>query len=1781
MVQRGDGSTSQMAAGSTSTDGPGLGPTRVWVRAERDSPFARCLSVGRPADQPEGHHYYQVEGSGELLRLAATQLVPANESNDHEDPGSLDHMSEPTLLALVKQRFMQGSAHTWIGPRVLLAVKPQQAGGVRSSTTPLSETQLAAQADADPTCRPPHPFAAAEAVYRRLCRSAKPQALVMVGERGAGKSHQFDDIVRYLCRRGSKGSAALEAALLGSCNALAAVGSAPQPANSCASQFSRLVQVCGRAALLRRKRPASHSLTCPSRHPPGTHTPLPTLVQLHFDDATGALREARLRCFGLNTCRVPLADGQPFRVFSLLLAAPPRLAGQLHLGNGHGFHYLGTAVGSQSVSTGEAAVAKEAEAPAPADRDVQHPGDGVETAELEAWQQSLAAVGIADQEQMQLLRALAGILHVGELKPSRSPDHSFAHLVEDDASLQVGTSARRVPAPVPAAPAARLCSRGPATVVGAQLAAQLLELEPAALAEALTQRTLRAYGDCDFGRYAAPLYPDEAVGARDALARAVFSRVFSRIAQQADASLRDPTRPAGANPPPAVASLLDLAGLERGSHVGLEELCANYCLEKQHHLLLQAVLGARGGARQASLTAEQQDSQTILGLFEQVPLGLLRAIDQHAKAPGATDSGLSAQLAAAHARNPRWCEQRDGFLVRHLAGNGAEIMYDPQGFRACNDDAVPWDLKQLLSSSTCVLLQGTPESGAGPERSSVCQNIMRQMSELMGTLSRSDCAFLVCVRPCAPGAAGFEERCVMEQLRLLGAVAIAKHCHSCGCSLRCGQTASRLQEAVCLHGKLPDALRDLSSSSPEVFCATLARACGLKEERCFLVDDQLFFPSGLAPLLERLDELSDAEAVPPLHARLLAFGQLAEPAQLRGRDAQPNTPTLPASLSDTCCRLPEATTAADGAAPSAAEHQPSLPQSRQMLPEQRALTRQRSRVHQTMLESPDSSPHVSQSESGPSTTEELHPKRLLQRQRTVPAVAAQVDGRQMLSSMLQLRMWSPRGAVWAPFTCMLLADGEMLLMHMAHPPYSASISVGMLTGIGSVPEPDGQHLLLRLLGQQVVMRSTDPDVVAQWEEVLSQRMEDTGFHEAEKRMDQKVPWKSGPLRISSGATAGPEHAAMCTGALMQDGVLQVRDQEEEGAKTHLSLPLTSLLSARPLPPFSDLELEVDGGRKHVLHFADDEDMLSWMGSLLVLLPSFKPAQAVVDEGDPADPSPAPPRLEKRASDDLSESSGGLRRSVAGSTKGVGGSGDVTNRFSADGGDSMLMVGALQVFVERAGAQRWVPCNARLDAMGVLRITSTHAWGVQLQLPLRTATSILKLGSAGWPYIRVQMPSQLIYVQAQGDVALRQWVHSIQRVSGLHAIFQEHAAWVDLRVEGAGESRASIGPLTSVGWKPTFLVLLSNHQLMCFRSEYSPLCTGCLDLHSAVSIKKLGKDESAKILELRTLSESWFLYAKDLHFWQRHLTSGLEVCRREAEAQRLINLSLKQGSGLAPAPSASEQQSGTTGSGRRSLPMWPAATSAPAEDVAPGMEMATHFGWLRVRQPDEGLGSMSRRRFCVVRARFSAESKVKRTTLEMYKNEKAASQHAGARTPSANSGRATQAIAHTLSGPGRAQERSRSTSTNSWPLTSTSAMLRPRQSRISSWSPPPMSGSFPPSWRGCRSGSPSSSTTERSRARAWRPPSLRCRIRPPHKSMQVRPRGRVNRLNRVGLGGRARRTPHCPRVARASSVANVLHTLVRLVEQEEGCHGRLEAQVLPAPERRYAGVLQMGPRQKVG
>ena len=183
-----------------------------------------------------------------------------------------------------------------------------------------------------------------------------------------------------------------------------------------------------------------------------------------------------------------------------------------------------------------------------------------------------------------------------------------------------------------------------------------------------------------------------------------------------------------------------------------------------------------------------------------------------------------------------------------------------------------------------------------------------------------------------------------------------------------------------------------------------------------------------------------------------------------------------------------------------------------------------------------------------------------------------------------------------------------------HPPYNFSFSTQDLTGIGSVGERrlmaddgsgeqegggggvgvggDGARLVLRVLGRQLELRSSDVEVIRHWEEVLSERME----------LSQRVedtdegPWKQGRLRYRPAARED-DGGALGFATLTREGTLQYFDPPELSSADRLSglstprlaVRLSDVLGVRQLGSYPDLELTADAGARHVLQFTDDED----------------------------------------------------------------------------------------------------------------------------------------------------------------------------------------------------------------------------------------------------------------------------------------------------------------------------------------------------------------------------------------------------------------------------------------------------------------------------------------------------------------------------------------------------------------------------------------------------------------
>ncbi len=93
----------------------------------------------------------------------------------------------------------------------------------------------------------------------------------------------------------------------------------------------------------------------------------------------------------------------------------------------------------------------------------------------------------------------------------------------------------------------------------------------------LTSRFLET--SAGYGRreaYSVPLNAEQARGTRDALSKALYSRMFDFIVQRVNASMKPPESAAQAGGKGLQFGVLDIYGFEIFDRNGFEQLCINY-----------------------------------------------------------------------------------------------------------------------------------------------------------------------------------------------------------------------------------------------------------------------------------------------------------------------------------------------------------------------------------------------------------------------------------------------------------------------------------------------------------------------------------------------------------------------------------------------------------------------------------------------------------------------------------------------------------------------------------------------------------------------------------------------------------------------------------------------------------------------------------------------------------------------------------------------------------------------------------------------------------------------------------------------------------------------------------------------------------------------------------------------------------------------------------------------------------------------------------------------------
>ncbi|XP_011912973.1 PREDICTED: unconventional myosin-Ic [Cercocebus atys] len=196
---------------------------------------------------------------------------------------------------------------------------------------------------------------------------------------------------------------------------------------------------------------------------------------------------------------------------------------------------------------------------------------------------------------------------------------------------------------------------------------RLLSVEGSTLREALTHRKIIAKGE----ELLSPLNLEQAAYARDALAKAVYSRTFTWLVGKINRSLASKDAESPNWRSTTVLGLLDIYGFEVFQHNSFEQFCINYCNEKLQQLFIELTLKSEQEEYEAEGIAWEPvqyfNNKIICDLVEEKFKGIISILDEECLRPGeATDLTFLEKLEDTVKHHPHFLTCRfDEVLIRH------------------------------------------------------------------------------------------------------------------------------------------------------------------------------------------------------------------------------------------------------------------------------------------------------------------------------------------------------------------------------------------------------------------------------------------------------------------------------------------------------------------------------------------------------------------------------------------------------------------------------------------------------------------------------------------------------------------------------------------------------------------------------------------------------------------------------------------------------------------------------------------------------------------------------------------------------------------------------------------------------------------------------------------------------------------------------------------------------------------------------------------------------------
>ena len=189
----------------------------------------------------------------------------------------------------------------------------------------------------------------------------------------------------------------------------------------------------------------------------------------------------------------------------------------------------------------------------------------------------------------------------------------------------------------------------------------------------------------------------------EALIKATYGAMFDYLVVRINDSIAYQSEE---EPPVATIGVLDIFGFESFQVNSFEQLCINYCNEALQQQFNAFVLKneqeeyEREGIEWSFI--EFPENQDVLDLINKRGQGILNILDDHCRAPGATDRSFAADIFNKCTPHSRFQSSRKQtaalqFEVNHYAG---PVEYTIQGFVQKNRDELPKESTELLSHSS-------------------------------------------------------------------------------------------------------------------------------------------------------------------------------------------------------------------------------------------------------------------------------------------------------------------------------------------------------------------------------------------------------------------------------------------------------------------------------------------------------------------------------------------------------------------------------------------------------------------------------------------------------------------------------------------------------------------------------------------------------------------------------------------------------------------------------------------------------------------------------------------------------------------------------------------------------------------------------------------------------------------------------------------------------------------------------------------------------------------------